>query len=277
MDALNILALGLAAKGGGGGTSDYSDLTNKPQINNVTLSGNKSLSDLGIPTYSAGTNVSINNGVISATDTTYSAGDNISVSGTSISLADTINLEKRDAWNYNTAQLDATNVVFEEPDLNNMTTVRSSGIQAKAAGETEESGYHTSRIASGSIFYENINANESTESWNNFNDDRETVNYESGVLPGNIHVQIEDRKRENSVDTSLFSQLNIEPNQITLSSEENDGNSTTRSEVVLTHNNNELLLNNGAIPHAELPSSDGTYTLKCELNNGSIRYFWDWA
>ncbi len=34
--------------GGSGGTSDYTDLTNKPQINNVTLSGNKSLSDLGI-------------------------------------------------------------------------------------------------------------------------------------------------------------------------------------------------------------------------------------
>ena len=34
--------------GGGGGTSDYNDLTNKPKINNVTLSGNKTLSDLGI-------------------------------------------------------------------------------------------------------------------------------------------------------------------------------------------------------------------------------------
>lgn len=34
--------------GGGGGTSNYNDLTNKPQINSVTLSGNKSLSDLGI-------------------------------------------------------------------------------------------------------------------------------------------------------------------------------------------------------------------------------------
>ena len=32
---------------GGSGSSDYSDLTNKPSINNVTLSGNKSLSDLG--------------------------------------------------------------------------------------------------------------------------------------------------------------------------------------------------------------------------------------
>lgn len=31
-----------------GGTGDYSDLTNKPSINNVTLSGNKSLNDLGV-------------------------------------------------------------------------------------------------------------------------------------------------------------------------------------------------------------------------------------
>lgn len=34
--------------GGGGGTSDYTDLNNKPSINNVTLSGNKTGSDLGL-------------------------------------------------------------------------------------------------------------------------------------------------------------------------------------------------------------------------------------
>ena len=34
--------------GGGGGTSDYDELTNKPQIAGTTLTGNKSLSDLGI-------------------------------------------------------------------------------------------------------------------------------------------------------------------------------------------------------------------------------------
>lgn len=36
--------------GGGGGTSDYTDLTNKPQINSVTLSGNVSLTDIGLKT-----------------------------------------------------------------------------------------------------------------------------------------------------------------------------------------------------------------------------------
>lgn len=43
--------LALAVKnsgGGGGGTSNYNELNNKPQINDVTLSGNKSLADLGI-------------------------------------------------------------------------------------------------------------------------------------------------------------------------------------------------------------------------------------
>lgn len=33
---------------GSGGTSDYSDLSNKPSINDVTLSGNKTSSDLGV-------------------------------------------------------------------------------------------------------------------------------------------------------------------------------------------------------------------------------------
>lgn len=32
----------------GGGTNDYDDLSNKPQINSITLSGNKSSSDLGL-------------------------------------------------------------------------------------------------------------------------------------------------------------------------------------------------------------------------------------
>ena len=39
---------GTISASGSGGTSDYTDLTNKPSINGVTLSGNKTTSDLGI-------------------------------------------------------------------------------------------------------------------------------------------------------------------------------------------------------------------------------------
>ncbi|MBQ2174836.1 MAG: hypothetical protein II453_07205 [Alphaproteobacteria bacterium] len=44
----DVIFLGAAKPeaGGGGGSSDYSDLTNKPKINSVTLSGNKSSADL---------------------------------------------------------------------------------------------------------------------------------------------------------------------------------------------------------------------------------------
>lgn len=50
LKVLEAIHLGKAkpSAGGGGGTSDYSDLSNKPQINGTTLSGNKSSSDLGV-------------------------------------------------------------------------------------------------------------------------------------------------------------------------------------------------------------------------------------
>ena len=44
---LNIPSV-IPESGGSGGTSDYSELSNKPQINSVTLSGNKSAADLGL-------------------------------------------------------------------------------------------------------------------------------------------------------------------------------------------------------------------------------------
>lgn len=41
-----LLAVNLSDGGGGGGTDSYTDLKNKPQINNVTLTGNKTTADL---------------------------------------------------------------------------------------------------------------------------------------------------------------------------------------------------------------------------------------
>ena len=40
--------LAMDSGNGGGGTTDYTDLSNKPSINSVTLSGNKTSSDLGL-------------------------------------------------------------------------------------------------------------------------------------------------------------------------------------------------------------------------------------
>ena len=43
-------AVNYVKKHGGGGSSDYDDLTDKPQINGTTLAGNKTSADLGILT-----------------------------------------------------------------------------------------------------------------------------------------------------------------------------------------------------------------------------------
>ena len=56
------------AGGGGGGTDNYNELLNKPQINGTTLSGNKTSSDLGLATSAQG----------ALADTALQPGDNIS-------------------------------------------------------------------------------------------------------------------------------------------------------------------------------------------------------
>lgn len=42
------ILMGGTNSGGSGGTTDYNELSNKPKINGVTLTGNKTLSDIGI-------------------------------------------------------------------------------------------------------------------------------------------------------------------------------------------------------------------------------------
>lgn len=59
---------------GGGGTSDYTALTNKPQINSVELTGNKSLSDLGVAAESHTHGIADLSGV-AAESHTHSASD----------------------------------------------------------------------------------------------------------------------------------------------------------------------------------------------------------
>ena len=60
--------------GGGGGTSDYDDLDNRPQINSHTLSGNLSSSDLGLQSdVMTGYEEPSETGAIAETDTVLEA------------------------------------------------------------------------------------------------------------------------------------------------------------------------------------------------------------
>ena len=76
--ALDVTSYLLGEKsGGGGGTSNYSQLTNKPLINSVELDGNKTSTDLGLQdTLVSGTNIkTINNtSLLGSGDITISGG-----------------------------------------------------------------------------------------------------------------------------------------------------------------------------------------------------------
>ena len=74
--------------GGGGGTTDFEDLDNRPKYNGQLMTGETDIP--AVVTYTAGSNITITNGEISATDTTYTAGTNVSISDQNvISATDT--------------------------------------------------------------------------------------------------------------------------------------------------------------------------------------------
>lgn len=88
------------SEGGSGDTPDYNDLPNKPQINSVTLTGNKSLSDLGIAAA---------NGVINATDLTVTNG--------AVNLVDYVNTPgiykvPSDCWIYTDSTSSTANRIY---------------------------------------------------------------------------------------------------------------------------------------------------------------------
>ena len=78
-------------QGGGGGSSDYNDLSNKPSINSVELSGNKTLSQLGINIPSAGTGTPAMDGTGSAgSSSNYSRADHVHPTDTSRAAASSV-------------------------------------------------------------------------------------------------------------------------------------------------------------------------------------------
>ena len=83
---LKMISLVKAAAGGGsGGSSDYSDLTNKPKINGNTLSGNKTSSQLGLQNaLVSGTNIKTINSTSLLGSGNIDAVSDVQVNGTSV-------------------------------------------------------------------------------------------------------------------------------------------------------------------------------------------------
>ena len=136
--------------GGGGGTTNYNGLSNKPQINSVTLQGNKSLNDLGIniPTVDAaldGTSENpVQNKIIKGAldgkqaeltfDSTPTAGSNNPVTSGGVKTA----LDsKQDTLTFDNA-----------PTENSNNPVKSGGVYTALEGKQDELTFDTTPTAS---------------------------------------------------------------------------------------------------------------------------------
>ena len=152
----------------GGGSSDYNNLTNKPSINNVTLSGNKSLSDLGIQpsgNYVTSTDyaTTTNTGVIK-TSTFYNTSTN-----TSGALMGRV----RTYSEYNDGSTMGDYSFISKGTLENVITGKglatTSDIPTKTSDLTNDSGFITSYTETDPIFSASASANITSADITNWN------------------------------------------------------------------------------------------------------------
>lgn len=102
--------------GGGGGSDNYNELSNKPSINNVTLSGDKSLDNLGIQAKITG-------------DVTISS-DNVDDTGATNLF---VTAEEKSAWN---AKQDAL-TIDSSPTSGSENPVQSGGVYTALSGKQD--------------------------------------------------------------------------------------------------------------------------------------------
>lgn len=127
----------MTLSGGGGGTSDYADLTNKPSINGYTLLGNKTGADLGLA----------NSSDIPTVDQTYDATSSNAQSGTAVASA--ISGKADSASLATVATSGSYNDLSDKPTIptvnNGQLTIQQNGTN-KAAFTANQSGNATANI-----------------------------------------------------------------------------------------------------------------------------------
>lgn len=142
-----MMALDAAQQGGGSGTSNYDQLTNKPSINGVTLTGDKTTSDLGIaenvqadwdetdstaPSYIQN-KPNIPSGVV--VDTTYNSASENAQAGTAVAQAVSTKVDK------------VTGKGLSENDYTNADKAKLDGIETGAEANVQANWTQTDTAA----------------------------------------------------------------------------------------------------------------------------------
>ena len=196
--------------GGGGGTSDYDDLTNKPSINGVSLSGDMSADDLGLAETSDIPDVS---GLYTKPNDGIPKSDLASDVKTSLGKADTAlqSFTETDptvpSWakavnkpTYTASEVGALPVGTPIPSVDNTLTTQGAAADAKATGDA---------------------ISEATNAINNINSEiSEMVKSVNSVSPdanGNVDVAVDQTLVDNWLDEHPEATTTVQDGSITYS------------------------------------------------------------
>jgi len=166
----------LEAGGGGGGTSNYNDLTNKPQVNSVTLSGDKTSSDLKV--IWKGTQAQYDAIVTKDPETIYFITD---TNGPSCTATDVTYDPSSSALSSTTVQTALNELSDEKADKTDLTSIH-------ITGSTNNTG---STITSGTFFYLNSSLVRATDDIANGATLTSGTNYDS-VTAGGLNNLVSD-------------------------------------------------------------------------------------
>ena len=150
--------------GGGGGTDNYNDLSNRPQINSITLAGNKSTSDLSI--HDIPTGGSSGQVLAKSSGTNYDVGwVDVLSSGTDVPTADEV------AEFDSSAKMNSTDMTSAEVDtfINALDVVgdRSSDVTITYTSAVS-GGFENTPVVRGNILYVTIGGSVTqTTGWTN--------------------------------------------------------------------------------------------------------------
>ena len=236
--------LTINSTGGGGGTGNYNDLSNKPKINNVELSGNKTTSDLGIniPDVSNFITKDVNNLTYYTKSSDLS---NVATSGSYTDLTNKPDLSTKQDKIDSTHKLDAdlvddttsTNKFFSGnyndlsnkptiPEEDNSTITKNSSNKLQTVGVKDANTTNKDKFWSGTLSQYNAIQTKDADTFYYITDDY----FNNGVPSGGTTGQVLSKSSGTDFDTEWVSQHNFTHETWTFTLEDD---TTVDKEIVL--------------------------------------------
>lgn len=237
------------SQSGGGGTHNYEELANKPSINNVTLVGDKSLSDLGVPTKTSElTNDSnfVSDANYVHTDNNFTTAEKTKLNG----IASGAEVNVQSDWNVTNTSSDAfiknkPSIPSKTSDLTNdsgfITSVPVTSVNSKT-GEVVLNASDVGALASNTAYVS-------------------TVNGSSGAVTISVPTKTSDLQNDSGFLTSAVTTFNGQSGAVTYSAPVSSVNGQTGAVTGMQTTSNLVTSVSSSSTDSQYPSAKCLYDL----------------